>query len=337
MTDPLAEQSRLLARTPEGLYCEGGGFHIDPWGKVESALITHAHADHARPGSSSYLCADPGRKILKDRVGGGRIEGLPYGQTLKVGDVLVSFHPSGHILGSAQIRIEGKGEVCVVTGDYNSTHRSGACAPFECVPCDVLVTESTFGLPIYRWPDPEHVFEDIRAWWKGNAEKGRTSVIPAYPLGKSQRLLAGMGEGAGPIAVYGNMKRYISAHREEGVAFPEFIELTEDRLADIRGRGLVFISSAGQEPALLKKLGELSFGFASGWMRVRGRRRHNDYDRGFVLSDHSDWDGLLKTVKESGAERVGVTHGQLEPFARYLREMGRTSFIVPTHFEESGD
>lgn len=324
----------LITPRPSGLYCAAGDFHIDPWRPVPRAVISHAHSDHARSGCKAYLCTDVGRDILAERVGkSALIETLPYGQPTTLGDTRVSLHPAGHILGSAQVRVEHKGEVWVVSGDYNNAVTSPACAPFEPVPCHVFITESTFGLPIYRWPDPAQVFDEIRQWWAQNAAQGITSILPAYPLGKSQRLLAGLGDGPGPLAVHGNVQTFLPHYCRAGVALPLTIPLRANNLADLRGRALVITSSAAQETGLLTKLGPTATALASGWMTTRAARRSRAADRGFILSDHADWPGLLRAIEATGAPRIGVTHGQLHPFSRYLRDnKGLDAFIVPTRF-----
>ena len=333
------KQSDILQLSSAGLYCPAGGFHIDPWKKVPLAVVTHAHSDHARPGMGTYIGSASGEALLRKRVGQGiDLTALPFGERRPVGEVTVSLHPAGHVLGSAQIRIEYKGQVTCVTGDHNASHAHNAAETFEPVPCDLLITESTFGLPVYRWPSQEQVIEEIHSWWKGNQVASRTSILPCYPLGKTQRILSALDANIGPIALAGPGRAFLSVYEAAGVRIPPCLNLTEKTVSSLKGQGLVLVSFAGQEPALLKRLQPLSCGAASGWMQIRGVRRSRDFDRGFVLSDHSDWDGLLRCVRESGASRVGVTHGQTEVFARYLREVeGIESFPVPTHFESSGD
>lgn len=324
--------------SPQGLYCRPGGFHIDPWRGVERAVITHAHADHARPGSKHYLCEASGADILRARVGrAASLETLAYGETRRIGGVEVSLHPAGHILGSSQVRVAWRGRVTVVSGDYNATHPQGTCVPFEPVPCETFISESTFGLPIYRWPEPEQVFADIRAWWQAKAAQGITCVLPAYPLGKSQRLLAGLRAGQpGPIALHGSVKTYAHLYAQAGVALADWQPLSASNTSELRGTGLVITSAAAQEVGLVKKLQPLSWAFASGWMMTRAARRNRDFDRGFVLSDHADWQGLLTAIRATGASRIGVTHGQTEAFGRYLREQGYDSFTLPTHYTGEG-
>jgi putative mRNA 3-end processing factor len=319
----------LLQWTPAGLYCAAGDFHIDPARKVERAVITHAHSDHARTGSSAYLCAEPGRDLLAARVGASaRIETLPYGRELRIGAVRLSLHPAGHILGSAQVRVAGADGVWVVTGDYNANHANPTCAPFAALRCDVLVTESTFALPVYRWPDPAEVFAAINAWWQRNQTLGLTSVLPAYPLGKTQRLLAGIDPSIGPIAVHGGARPLLDLYAAAGVDLPPTLPLTADSVRALRGRGLLIHSSMAAEPAAFAALGPCAHGQASGWMLPRAARRRPGAGAGFVLSDHSDWDGLLQTVRSSGAARILVQHGAAACFARHLCEQGLAAAVL---------
>jgi putative mRNA 3-end processing factor len=332
------KQSDILQLTSAGLYCPAGDFHIDPWKRVPLAVVTHAHSDHARPGMGRYIGSASGEALLRQRVGAGvDLTALPFGESLKVGEVRISLHPAGHVLGSAQVRIERAGEVAVVTGDHNATHTHAAAEPFEPVRCDLLVTESTFALPVYQWPDPASVVEQIHSWWKANQAAGRTSILPCYPLGKTQRILAALDDRIGPISLLGPARAFLPLYEKQGVRFPELVDCTSASLPRLRGQALVLVSFAGKAPALLKRLEPLSFGAASGWMQVRKMRRSRDFDRGFVLSDHSDWPGLLRCVRASGASRVGVTHGQRDVLARYLRESeGLDSFPVPAHFQGGG-
>jgi len=246
--------------------------------------------------------------------------------------VRVSLHPAGHILGSAQVRVEHRGEVWCVSGDYKTTP-DPAAENFEPVRCNHFITECTFGLPIYRWPATRDVFAQLNHWWRANQELGRTSVVFAYSLGKAQRVLAGVDASIGPIAVHGAVAPFLPLYRTEGVALPEVEKLTKDNAADYRGRGLVVAPGSVQGTTWLKKIAPNSLAFASGWMAVRGARRRMSLDRGFVLSDHVDWPGLVEAVKATGATKIGVTHGHTAPFIRYAREeLGLDAYDVPTRF-----
>jgi putative mRNA 3-end processing factor len=313
----------LLRTTDHGLYCEAGGFHVDPWLPVDRAVITHAHGDHARWGSRSYLAARPGERVLRTRLGpDAHITTVEYGETVDMNGVRVSLHPAGHILGSAQVRVEHRGEVWVASGDYK-TESDPTCTPFEAVRCHTFVTESTFGLPIFRWTPQALAFRDIRAWWRANREAGRASIIFAYALGKAQRVLAGLLDAdEGPIFTHGAVERLNEDYRGTGVALPRTTHAaSQPRGYDWAGALIVAPPSAGGSP-WLRRFGAASTAFASGWMRIRGTRRRRSVDRGFVLSDHVDWPALLGAIAATGAEHVLVTHGYREPLARWLNEHG---------------
>lgn len=329
----------LLTETSSGLWCPAGRFHIDPWEPVERAVITHAHGDHARPGSAAYLCTTSCEPLLRRRFGADvKIESVAYGQPLRLGDVGVSFHPAGHVLGSAQIRIEGSDGVWVVAGDYKRA-ADPTCDPFEPVICDVFVTESTFGLPIYRWDPTEAVIDDIASWWNTNRDAGRTSVLFCYTIGKAQRLLAELMRITDrSVYVHGMMLGMIDAYRQSGIAMlpvEPVIERTSrgrSNAASFAGE-LVLAPLSARGTPWMRRLGNLSDAFASGLMRVRGVRRQRGYDRGFVLSDHADWPSLLQTIAETSASRVLATHGHAEPLARYLTQNGLESGVIRTAWE----
>jgi putative mRNA 3-end processing factor len=323
----------LLTLTDRGLYAPDGDFFIDPWLPVPRAVITHAHADHARPGSQAYLTAEPGIDLLRERVGEDAVvEGVEYGRTIDFGGLRVSLHPAGHILGSAQVRIERAGETWVVTGDYKTT-ADDTCAAFEPLVCQTLVTESTFGLPIFRWRPADETFNEINAWWRESQERGRTCVLFAYALGKSQRVLHRLDASIGPILIHGAVERFLPRYQRQGVRLPVTERATDDNARSTRGRALVVAPPSAANSPWLKKFGPISSAFASGWMQLRGTRRRKAVDRGFALSDHADWYGLLAAIRESSAERVWVTHGYTNIMARWLTEQGIDAHVVPTRFE----
>jgi putative mRNA 3-end processing factor len=326
----------LVTSRPEGLYCPAGGFHIDPWGATEQALVTHPHGDHARPGSARYLCAAPAVPFLRRRLGPDvAIEGLDYGAPRRFGATTVSFHPAGHILGSAQIRLEAAGAVWVVSGDYKRAP-DPTCAPFEVVPCDVFVTEATFALPIYRWEETASVVGEILAWWDANRAAGVASVLFCYAMGKAQRLLAELGRlTERRFLTHGAVEALVGLYRESGIVLPETASVVESsprRRTSFAGELILAPPSAGGTP-WMKRFGLHETAFASGFMRVRGARRRRSYDRGFVLSDHADWPALLRTIDETGARRVCVTHGHTEELARFLRERGLEAEALRTPYE----
>ncbi len=328
----------LVIARPEGLYCPPGDFYIDPWRPVERAVITHAHGDHARGGMGHYLAAAPSEGILRTRLGPDLpLQTLVYGESLNHNGVTLSFHPAGHVLGSAQVRLEYRGEVWVASGDYK-VEPDGTCAPFEPVRCHCFISESTFGLPIYRWPTQASVFREINDWWRANATLGRTSVLFCYALGKAQRILHGLDADIGPIVVHGAVEPLNRVYREAGVHLPDTLYAGDLAKNDPRLRQAIVLAppSAGGS-TWMRRFGDYSDAFASGWMMLRGTRRRRGVDRGFVLSDHADWPGLLWAIEQTGAERVMVTHGSVAVLVRYLRERGLDAQAFDTEYGDEED
>jgi putative mRNA 3-end processing factor len=324
----------MLTETDAGLYCQAGDFYIDPWGGVARAIITHAHGDHARFGSNAYLCSPETGALLKRRFGEGpAIETLAYGRQLTLGDVRISFHPSGHILGSAQVRLETAREVWVISGDYKRA-ADPTCQPFEPLPCDTFITESTFGLPIYRWDPARAVIDEIAEWWAGNRERRLTSLLFCYTLGKAQRVLAELGQVTDrPVYVHGMLLGMLDLYRAHGVRMLDTRPLIDKPRGTSFAGELVLAPLSARGTPWMRRLGAFSDGFVSGLMRVRGVRRQRAFDRGFVLSDHADWLALLDTIAVTGASRVLVSHGHAEPLARFLRSQGRESGVITTSWE----
>ena len=327
----------LLKVTSSGLYCEAGDFFVDPWQPVQRAVVTHAHGDHARRDSASYLTTQAGQRVLRTRMGASsKIQAIPYGEAVIINGVRVSLHPAGHILGSAQVRVEHQGEVVVVSGDYK-TEADATCATFDIQRCHTFITESTFGLPIYRWQPQIEVFQKINDWWRANQADGKCSILYGYALGKAQRLLAGVDPSIGPIYTHGAVERLNQDYRASGIPLPPTTyvadALTPRGKADWKGSLVIAPPSAHGTP-WMRKFGAVSTGFASGWMQIRGKRRQRAVDRGFVFSDHADWTGLIETIKATGAEHVWVTHGYTAVMARWLREQGYDAYIVETRFND---
>ncbi len=334
----------LITLRPAGLYCAAGDFYIDPWRPVPRAVITHAHADHARAGHGQVLATAISAGVLRSRLGAGlNLQGLAYGEVVVHHGVRISLHPAGHVLGSAQVRLEHAGRVWVASGDYYlSAHdeTNPTCPPFEPLRCHCFITESTFGLPVYRWQPQAAVLAEVDAWWRGNAAIGRPSLLMAYSFGKAQRVLAGVDAGIGPIFVHGAVLPINAAYRAAGVALPDARALTDladgsSRAQALRG-ALVVAPPAVHASAWARKLGDFSDGFASGWMQLRGARRRQGVDRGFVLSDHADWPGLQRAIAATGAERVIVTHGQEAVMVRWLREQGLDAGTFQTEYGAEG-
>lgn len=336
-------EAGLVVQRPEGLYCPAGDFHIDPWRPVARAVITHAHADHARRGHGAYLAAAPGQGVLRARLGEVTLQALPYGECIELNGVRLSLHPAGHVLGSAQVRLEHRGQVWVVSGDYfvsGAGDANPSCAPFEPVRCHCFVTESTFGLPVYRWRPQREVVAELQAWWSANAAAGRASLLSAYSLGKAQRVLAALqalGPGPGPVVVHDSVEAVNRAYREAGVALPDTRRLDElARHDDWRG-ALVVVPPGARGAAWERALGEHRDAFASGWMQLRGARRRQGVDRGFVLSDHADWPGLQQAIAATGAARVIVTHGYEAVMVRWLQQQGLQAQSFRTEYGSDGE
>jgi putative mRNA 3-end processing factor len=339
-----ADGDDLVVQRAEGLYCPAGGFYIDPWKPVDRAVITHAHADHARRGHGHYLAAAPAEGVLRARLGDITLQALPYGAAVDHFGVRISLHPAGHVLGSAQVRLEHHGRVWVASGDYHLAgdrddprEHNATCAPFEPVRCDCFITESTFGLPVYRWAPQREVFAAINQWWRTNAEAGRASLLMAYSFGKAQRILAGVDAGIGPIVVHGAVEPLNRAYREAGVALPATRLATEVADAASLARALVIAPPSVHGSPWLKRFGDTSDAFASGWMQLRGARRRRSVDRGFVLSDHADWPGLQRAIRATGAQRVIVTHGYESVMVRWLAEQGLQAGAFATEYGDRDD
>jgi putative mRNA 3-end processing factor len=340
VNDAAEAQPDLIVLRPEGMYCPAGDFHIDPWRPVARAVITHAHADHARRGHASYLASTPSRGVLRARLGDIALQTLDYGEPLQVGAVRVSLHPAGHVLGSAQVRVEHRGEVWVASGDYFVAGRIGAehgnttCEPFEPVRCDCFITESTFGLPVYRWRPLAERIAEVNAWWSANAAAGRASLLMAYSFGKAQRLLAAVDASIGPIVVHGAVEPLNRAYRAAGVVLPPTLLLDEIVDKAVLQRALVIAPPAVHGSAWARRLGDFSDAFASGWMQLRGGRRRQGVDRGFVISDHADWPGLQAAIAATGAGRIIVTHGNEAVMVRWLQQQGLQAGSFVTRFAE---
>ena len=327
----------LIEPSDSGLYCRTGGFHVDPWRPVECAVITHAHSDHARAGSRRYLCSERGARLLRARLGDDiPLQTLAWGQPVRLGDATVSLHPAGHLLGSAQVRIERDGHVTVLTGDFK-IEPDPTCEPWEPLPCETLISECTFGLPIYRWPDAQTVASAINAWWQANQDDGRTSILYAYALGKAQRVLAGLDPSIGPILLHGAVAKVTQCYRQEGVALPPAVYADDAAAKEHKGRALVIAPPSANGTTWGRKFAPFATALASGWMRIRGNRRRRAIDRGFILSDHADWPGLLRAIEACGPRRIGLTHGYAEPMARWLSAQGHEAFILPTRFAREGE
>ncbi|GBD37000.1 Ribonuclease [bacterium HR36] len=327
----------LLIPTPAGWYCPIGDFYIDPRQGVNRAIITHAHSDHARRGCRHYLAAKASKTLLQQRLGRrAAIETLRYGEPLCLNGVRISLHPAGHILGSAQVRLEYGGEVWVVSGDYK-LQPDPTCEPFEPLRCDVFLTECTFGLPCYCWPPPDQEMRRLESWWQDNQSQGVTSIVLAYSIGKAQRILASLRPELGPIVVHPTIAQHLEAYRAAGVALPT-VRRTDDPMALLqKGRCLIIAPPAARRSHWWWPFRPCAWSWASGWVlrvpqyRLYGQAANHHTpacDVGFVLSDHADWPGLQRAVEMTGARTVWVTHGYTAAFAAWLRKSGRTTLVL---------
>lgn len=322
---------KFIRFTKKGIYCIPGKFYLDPWFPVDYAIISHGHADHARWGMKNYLCHKYSKTILQHRIGADiNIQSLAYNEPISINNVKVSFHPAGHIIGSAQIRLEYKGEIVVFTGDYK-TSKDNLTVPYEPVKCHTFITESTFGLPIYKWQTEEALQSQMHSWIANNKSNNRTSVFFGYSLGKSQRIMK-MLEGVDTIFVHNAIHKLNEAITNSGIELPEtkLINSQFDK-KEIEGR-IVILPPALLGSRLLKRIPNAATAICSGWMQIRGNRRWKAVDAGFPISDHADWDGLISAVKSTEAEKVYVTHGSQATFSKYLNEIGIPAAEVKTAY-----
>lgn len=322
---------KLIQFTSKGMYCEQGDFYIDPWFPVKNAVVTHGHGDHARWGMEHYLCHHFTKPILKKRIGEDiSIQSLEYGETIEKNAVKITLFPAGHIIGSAQVKLEYKGFVNVISGDYK-LQDDGLSTPFESVKCHEFVTESTFGLPIYHWMEVEKMNQMMRDWVLNNQKMDKTSVFIGYSLGKAQRILKAV-ENVDDIYVHSSIARLNEAFTEVGIDLPTYKTLDfSQNLKDLQNK-IIILPPALLDSNMIRKIPNGAKAICSGWMQVRGSRRWRSADAGFAVSDHADWEQLLKAIKSTQAEKVYVTHGYTEIFSRYLNEIGIEAEPVKTQF-----
>ena len=322
----------LLVHTALGLYCPKADVYLDPWKPVKKAILSHGHADHARWGSSSYLCTPTAAPVIKYRLGDINLETLPFGEEKLINGVSFSFHPAGHILGSAQIKVSYKGEMVVFSGDYK-TANDGFSEAFEPVKCHTFITESTFGLPVYHWQDQKWVFNEMEEWCKNNRNNGQLSILYGYSLGKAQRILQGLPESVGPIFTHSTIEAVLNVMRNQGVSLKNTIPVNEHLTRADLLSGVIIAPPAAQNSNWLKKFEPIRNGVVSGWMALRGARRRRNADKGFVLSDHADWEGLNEAISLTGAENVFVTHGYTDILSKWLVDKGLNAHPLETNFE----
>ena len=322
----------LLVHTALGLYCPKAEVYLDPWKPVKKAILSHGHADHARWGSSSYLCTPTAAPVIKYRLGDINLQTLPFGEEKLINGVSFSFHPAGHILGSAQIKVSYKGEIVVFSGDYK-TANDGFSEAFEPVKCHTFITESTFGLPVYHWQDQKWVFNEMEEWCKNNRNNDQLSILYGYSLGKAQRILQGLPESVGPIFTHSTIEAVLNVMRNQGVSLKNTIPVNEHLTRAELLSGVIIAPPAVQNSNWLKKFEPIRNGVVSGWMALRGARRRRNADKGFVLSDHADWEGLNEAISLTGAENVFVTHGYTYILSKWLIDKGLNAHPLETNFE----
>ncbi|MHA7865411.1 ligase-associated DNA damage response exonuclease [Flagellimonas marinaquae] len=321
----------LLQFTPKGIYCEQADVYLDPWKPVNKAIISHGHADHSRWGHQQYITHHKNIPIVQHRLGDVNISGKDWGETFTINNVKFSLHPAGHIVGSSQIRVEHKSEVWVFTGDYK-IEDDGLTTPFELVKCHTFITECTFGLPAFQWRPQKEVFNDINQWWAQNKSEGKTSVLFGYSLGKAQRLLKHLDTSIGKIYTHGAVENMTEVLRPL-VDLPSTHLITKDTKKDELLGNIVVAPPSAHGSTWIRKMVPYVTATASGWMAFRGARRRRAIDKGFVLSDHCDWSGLLKTVEATGAEKIICTHGYTDIFSKYLQELGYDARTEATQYE----
>ncbi|MEX0967216.1 MAG: ligase-associated DNA damage response exonuclease [Bacteroidia bacterium] len=329
-------KEKLLTFTDRGIYCLRANLYLDPWKPVDKAIVTHGHSDHARPGSRHYIAQHDSVPILKLRLGDSPVTGIGYGEPFSINGVTFSLHPAGHIIGSAQVRVEYKGEIWVFTGDYK-TENDNLCTPYESIKCNVFISESTFALPVYRWRPQAEVFAEINSWWRRNAEAGKTSLLLGYTLGKAQRLFHNVDPSIGRIFGHGAICNMHEVLRTHGIPLRPLERITSETDRRLFPGSLVIAPPSALSSPWVRKFYPFATGTASGWMQVRGARRRRAVDRGFVLSDHADWPGLLAAIRDTGAERVFLTHGYSAVLARYLSEQGLDASVVETEYKGEMD
>ena len=326
----------LLIFNDKGIYCEKANVYLDPWLPVTNAIITHGHADHSRYGHKNYITHHTNVAIIKHRLGDISVTGKDWNETFTINGVKFSLHPAGHIIGSAQVRVEYKGEVWVFTGDYK-TEDDGVAVPYEVVKCDTFITECTFGLPAFKWLPQAEVMTSINNWWADNRAEGKASVLFGYSLGKAQRLLKYLDPNIGTIYTHGAIENMTNVVRPLIDLPPTTLVTRETNKKDFAG-SIVLAPPSAHGGTWIRKMAPFVTGSASGWMAFRGARRRRAVDKGFVLSDHCDWYGLLDSIKATGAEKIIATHGYTDIFSRYLRELGYDARTAKTQYEgESGE
>lgn len=321
----------LIEFTDKGFYCRQGDFYIDPWKPVDNAVITHAHSDHARWGSKSYLCHHHCKPLLQLRLGDNHYQSVEWNEPVYHNGVKISLHPAGHVIGSSQVRVEYNGEIWVASGDYKTTD-DGISGAFEPVKCHVFITECTFGLPIYHWKPQDEMYSDIGQWILNNQEQQRSSILLGYSLGKAQRIIEAAAAVSDKLFAHGAIHNVQQVLLANGHRLAAVERITAETPKEALRNSVIIAPPGADGTPWMKRFQPYHTALCSGWMQVRGHYRRNNVDAGFALSDHADWKGLLAAVKATGAEKVYSTHGFQSAFSRYLQESGLEAAEVKTAF-----
>lgn len=319
----------LLQLTSRGIYCHVADVYLDPIQKVSNAIISHGHGDHIKAGCKNHLCTESALPVIQHRLANpdAVFQGIPYGRSVYINGVSFTFYPAGHIIGSAQIKVEYQGEIWVYTGDFK-IENDGLAEEFEPVPCHHLITESTFGLPLFRWKKQESVYDEINQWWAENRKNGITSVISAYALGKSQRLIHGLDTSIGPVICHATIQQTHQIIRNQGFHLPHTYSFSRQTPKELLKGVLVIAPPPVCEGSWINKFAPFEIASVSGWMTLEKRRISGQHKKSFVLSDHADWDALNKAVEYSGAENIYTTHGYVDQFARHLSGKGYNAQVL---------
>ena len=321
----------LLVFNHKGIYCKQADVYLDPWKPVDKAIITHGHSDHSRWGHKKYITHHNNVPIINHRLGEISVTGKKYNETFIINGVQFSLHPAGHIIGSSQVRVEYQGQVWVFTGDYK-IENDGISTPFEPIKCHTFITECTFGLPAFNWTPQQNVYNNINNWWAENKAEGKTSVLFGYSLGKAQRLLHGLNPDIGKIYTHAAIENMNEVIRSITPLQKTHRIIKETTKQELKGNIVLAPPSTHGSP-WIRKMVPFETGSASGWMAFRGARRRRAIDKGFVLSDHCDWNGLLTAIKATEATKVITTHGYTDIFSKYLRTLGYDARTEKTQYE----
>lgn len=327
----------LLEFTNKGIYCPQADVYIDPWRRTDNAIITHAHGDHIVGGCGHYLTHKHSSSLLRMRLGEQiSLRSVEYGETFSIRGVKFSLHPAGHIIGSAQIRVEYNGQVWVVSGDYKLQNDS-FCAPFEPVKCNVFITESTFGLPVYQWQPQQIIMDEIAGWIAENIAAGRTSVLMGYSIGKMQRLLVNLPIDGNIVYAHSAIYNVNERLRDAGFSLPKTERVKSNISKEILKGTLVLAPPGVDYSTWLNRLPDFELGYCSGWLATHPAKTKRTLNKGFILSDHADWVELNKAVKETGAETVYVTHGFKTEFVNALIQQGLNAKEIKTMYGQKED